>query len=799
MARDEHGRATPPGGLREVFLQRHGKSPEASETTEITGDTVHRSRVRGRGTRSLSRPRVPSQSPAVGEQDSAGRFDQKAVLEHDRALIEQLTQRQPRRERSAVGKPPPPPRIASSRAHAGAHQSPSPPALVAAAVGALGVVNNTCLVVDPRLESVGPTLLGSPLSQEGKSRPAGAAVEVEVALQAGTFPAEATDVVDESDASPAAPPIEPIVPQVGGLFTARDIDSLMDRLGGDKRVPAGDRSQVVSSAPASSSRAMPDRMSCIQNSGDISKDFFRSHGMDVPSSAPATATGPRQHENAADRSCASAGASAGRGGRRSRRNEIEAIDSWMEDTFGGQEQQETQFQRTGPVGSKRPETPPAVRASTPVAIDISNNVASTSATIFQKLEKVKREKKLGDRPSPVLLRDLAAQAKPLFPNMALESLINMLRLFTSARFEDHDLYLRILGEIPVQVRGITPDLLTTCMRVLQRLRLPEETYLELFSMEAMNMIRARRRAPVRTPRRPPAVQSKVDGDSAATPKGLRPTTPPTPPPPEAPSPFRAEQLIHIGNALTALGANPSARFLDIFQSQFGLAIARMTFQECELVSPALATSQFMPDSLRRAFLVRCAEVDAGQPLPLDEDAAMPDIADYQRIVAVRQRRKKHHINIFLVESSIRKETFSFFTSLPPEVRSYLDRLHERAGSLPPDAPSTLALQVASVLEQLGVVCEVNRRSGPLCLHVVAKATNPHKDAADVIYECNDAQAFYIARQDDKGATPRPTAHTRFRHRLLQRLRLQLIHINIWEWQVMGDAQRINYMVKLQSL
>merc|ERR1719291_1425046 len=111
----------------------------------------------------------------------------------------------------------------------------------------------------------------------------------------------------------------------------------------------------------------------------------------------------------------------------------------------------------------------------------------------------------------------------------------MLRLFTSARLEDHDLYLRILGEIPVQVRGISTEMLTTCVRVLRRLRLPEETYLELFSMEAMNMIRARRRPQARAPRRPPA------------------------PPPGVVAPFSAAELVHIGNSLTQLGAKHAPR------------------------------------------------------------------------------------------------------------------------------------------------------------------------------------------------------------------------------------------------
>merc|ERR1719199_2459582 len=106
--------------------------------------------------------------------------------------------------------------------------------------------------------------------------------------------------------------------------------------------------------------------------------------------------------------------------------------------------------------------------------------------------------------------------------MSLEKLVHVLRLFTSARHEDHDLYLRILGEIPVQIRGITPDQLTTCIRVLWRLRLHEATYLELFSMEAMNMIRAKRRPAPRAPRRPLARNSDAAGGGSS----LAPVPPP---------------------------------------------------------------------------------------------------------------------------------------------------------------------------------------------------------------------------------------------------------------------------------
>ena len=41
--------------------------------------------------------------------------------------------------------------------------------------------------------------------------------------------------------------------------------------------------------------------------------------------------------------------------------------------------------------------------------------------------------------------------------MPLEGLVRMLKLFASARCDDPDLYLRILGEVPMQIRGISPE------------------------------------------------------------------------------------------------------------------------------------------------------------------------------------------------------------------------------------------------------------------------------------------------------------------------------------------------------
>ncbi|CAJ1388683.1 unnamed protein product [Effrenium voratum] len=201
----------------------------------------------------------------------------------------------------------------------------------------------------------------------------------------------------------------------------------------------------------------------------------------------------------------------------------------------------------------------------------------------------------------------------------------------------------------------------------------------------------------------------------------------------------------------------------------------------------------MPDALRRAFLERCAEVDAGSPLVAPDDAVAPDIAKYQQDAEIFRRRSHSFRNIFVIEASLRKETWAFFTSLPAEVRSYLDRVQDTCKELRHQGANSFAKQVAEVLGQLGVVCELNRMAGPLELHLVVKAVGD----TEIVYECCEADAYCAARQDQR--TSPPTVETKLRQKLLQRMGYQLVHMNVWEWNRLSEAQRINYMVKLQSL
>lgn len=468
------------------------------------------------------------------------------------------------------------------------------------------------------------------------------------------------------------------------------------------------------------------------------------------------------------------------------REQIRAIDSWLEDDIHAREKLDSGA--TAARATRRPRSP---QMSLQEAMESSRNApAAREAELFGRLEAVKKRAKAGDLVTETEMKDLAAKMKPLLPGFTLEQLIRTMALFCSVRYEDHDFYLHILGEIPVQVRGITPELLTKCLSVLGKLRLNEETYLELFSMEVMNLIRASRTT-VRAPRRPPG--RVVAADAAE----IKAPTPPSKP--RSPAPFTARMLVQIGNSLAQLSSKYATRFMDAYQEQLAMAVPSFTQEECELVTPSLALSQLMPDTLRRAFLERCAEVDAGAPLPEPAANVAPDIDRYQKDAAELRRRSKSYQNIFILEASLRKETFAFFTSLPAEVRSYLERIHEKASALPLPPQGPFAQQVAAVLDQLGVQCDVAARAGPFSLHVVAKTANPRTDGEDIVYECCEASCYCALRQDDKNGAPQPLASTKLRHKLLQRLGVQLVQINVWEWNRLSEAQRVNYMVKMQSL
>lgn len=655
-----------------------------AETGGIQG--VHRARGNWRDAflhRRKDEERPQRQRPVRSESD----FDEKAMLAQDRAMIEQLQRRQPRE--SVRKKPPTPPKVSPYKFRLDT-APPSP--------------SNESDQVHPATETI-----SEPAVETGTDEAQGPPEPPEPEPPAPAAPVEVPDEVETK----VEPPVT-VVPKSGELFSASDIDSIMNSI-------TGEETKVPASSTAKVTETRRDRR--IASETEFS----------IP-----------------DRS--------------KLRDQIRAMDSWLEDDVTHEQVKEGLRLRHDDVSLQE------VMAKTGKASKVASEVAS-EAEVFSKLESAKSRSKAGEKLPANEMKDLAQRVKPMLPSMNLEQLVRALNLFSATGYEDYDLYLNILGEIPVQVRGISPELLTKCLRLLWRLRFNEETYLELFSMEAMNMIRAKKppRCKVRRPAGPLEVK--------AAPK-------------PALAPFSGRMLIQIGNCLTQLGAKHPSRFMDVYQEQIAIAIPTLSQEDCELVTPCLAASPLLPDALRRAFLERCAEVDAGAPLVLPEASAAPDIARYQQDAHLYRRRAKHFRNIFIIEASIRKETWAFFSSLPNEVRNYLDRVQERSKELKPQ-PLIFATEVAFVLDQLGVRTW-SKMVGPLEVHLVANGAGED----EVVYECNEAEAYCAMRQEER--TAQLTMATKFRHKLLQRLGIQLVHINYWEWRRLSEAQRINYMVKLHA-
>jgi hypothetical protein len=399
----------------------------------------------------------------------------------------------------------------------------------------------------------------------------------------------------------------------------------------------------------------------------------------------------------------------------------------------------------------------------------------TIGNVFAALEAAVKAKAAG-KPC-ANLKVAALRARDLAPELDLEQHVRILRLFAACGYTDAELYLRLLGELPMLIRQATPDQLTELCSILRSLRLREDTYLDLLASETMNRIRAVRRKAVPKPPAAPKPNGSRPGGGRRDPGAG--ALAPEPPFTEAPveGPFSPLQLLQIGNALALLDARPPARFVETFQEEFATAIPQLGREDCEMASPVFVLT-LLNDKLKRAFLERCADVQAG----LDVPWRTADAGSKSRLENIGQ--------IYLLELSVRKETFSFYSSLSAEVRAYLDGLHETAPQLPRDPPSTFAEQVGRVLDQLGVQYETSaRKHGALATHVLAEGTNITRE--QVFYECVGEDHYFAY-----STTLTPAA--KLRQRLFDRLGVKLSYLYVREWSALSEAQRVNHIVKLHS-
>eukprot|EP00913_Durusdinium_trenchii_P012226 g11480.t2 len=346
--------------------------------------------------------------------------------------------------------------------------------------------------------------------------------------------AAATDLAQPAEPEPAEPeqqgesePVRPsgvtVVPKSGELFSADDIEHIMSSITGDE-------------ATCPSSGVAPPEMASRRTDSLRARTWGHLEERDVSDlstrrNRTSTASGPVSLESRAIHLTGLTGLSRRRAepaedfslpDRSKLREQIRAIDSWLEDDVMHEQVNEGHRLRKDESSLQE-----VLAKSAKVSKQASD--VTSEAEVFGKLESARSRHKAGEK----LGFSLAQGVGDMDDRSA----------------EDHALYLSILGEIPVQVRGISAEMLTKCLRLLWKLRLNEETYLELFSMEAMNMIRAQRTNRCKV-RRHPKEQLEVK----AAPK-------------PALAPFSARMLVQIGNSLAQLGAKHPSRFMDVYQDR----------------------------------------------------------------------------------------------------------------------------------------------------------------------------------------------------------------------------------------
>ncbi|CAE7439768.1 PCNA [Symbiodinium natans] len=332
-----------------------------------------------------------------------------------------------------------------------------------------------------------------------------------------------------------------------------------------------------------------------------------------------------------------------------------------------------------------------------------------------------RDREKGRQATGPLWLHLAAQAKNLADQLNLQQLLEVLKLFCSVRYEDYELYMRLLGE----VARAGQEQLCQLLRLMARRRLRERNYA---------------RAP----------SPQVDMAVAHLLSKIR----------FAEELLSGRLLVKTANALAALECRSQPKFVEHFNRHFEHRIEELDAELCCMVSPVFLVN-YMGDALRRAFLKRCAEVQAG----------------FTGGFPIR--------SLACIELALRKEQHSLVASLPPFVVRYLEKVRaqtdfDKYGSvvLPttvaPDGPrgderqelsvallrkaattpgsstgdvfsSEMHRDVSACLGHLGIEHENGVVTGPYLLDVVAKdMVNPSRR---IVYEVNSPHHFYEGTKD----------------------------------------------------
>lgn len=381
---------------------------------------------------------------------------------------------------------------------------------------------------------------------------------------------------------------------------------------------------------------------------------------------------------------------------------------------------------------------------------------------FQDLNR-QRNKDKGMQAKGPIWSHLATQAKNVANDFDLQELLITLKLFTSVRFDDYELYMRLLGEIPRYVATATAAQLCSLVCVLARRRIRERNYVDMVASYLLQKL-------------------KVTDDHL---------------PPR--------MLVKAANAFAALECRSNQRFVEHFLRHIEHRIQELDAELCCKVSPLFVIS-YMNDSLRRAYLKRAAEVQAGFHGSLEECR-----------------------NLACTEFCLRKEHHSLVSSLPTYVGRYLEKLkqhaafdrwgtvhilkhhtpngpkgnigHDTNGALQQKAStveggkkvdvtsSEMHKDVSACLTHLGIEHESGVICGPYLLDCVAiDMVNPSKR---IVYEVNAPHHFYEG-------TNQLIAEKRLRHRMLGRLGQKLHMINCEDWMKLTSAQKMTFMLQQQQ-
>jgi len=100
-----------------------------------------------------------------------------------------------------------------------------------------------------------------------------------------------------------------------------------------------------------------------------------------------------------------------------------------------------------------------------------------------------RDREKGRQATGPLWLHLAAQAKNMADKLNLAQLLEALKLFSSVRYADYELYMRILGEVPHYVKQATAEQLCQLIRLLSRRRLRERNYVDMVVAHLLGKIR----------------------------------------------------------------------------------------------------------------------------------------------------------------------------------------------------------------------------------------------------------------------------------------------------------------------